>query len=194
MSRFRLNVRFTIASLAAPVAVLVLTFAAQADTKVPGPGTGPGKPISFAELRERCLHPETFDVQRAPQNIRVLCTDSRLVWAASAPGEVNLPCRRKVTSGLFADKFFVNAEQRELPIYAKSGSCHRFKEIEETLTVERPLSCAEILAIKGELTDFCSSVVEAAKGANPKLVEVRETGNVRDTCGAGGVQHLPGKR
>jgi len=174
---------------------LILSTASLAGDKVPvvpgTPGT-PGTPISFEDLKQRCLNPEQFDVQRAPQNIKLLCTDTRMNWLAAQPGEINLEAKRRVTTGIFADKFFVDAVETEIPIIAKSGSCHIYKEVEETITVERPLSCAEILAMKGELTDLCASVLDAAKGANPKLVDVRETGRQYDTCG-GVLQRGSGK-
>jgi hypothetical protein len=183
--------KFSMLILSAAAAMIVASVWA-GDQKPGQPGVGPinpGKPISWEELKARCLHPEQFDVQRAPQNIKIQCTDTRLVWAASAPGEIPLPGQRRVTSGVFADKFFVNAEVRHVPVFSKSGSCLRFKEVEENLTVERAVSCDEILAIKGDLSDFCSSASDSAKAANPKLLEVRETGNGIDTCGGPSVQH-----
>ncbi len=171
------------------VALSVLGASAMAGGK-PGTGPGtpgvPGKPISWEELRARCENPERFDVQRAPQNIRIQCTDSHVTWVAAMPGEVFLPGNRRVTSGVFADKFFVDARQHEVPIFSKNGSCHRFKEVEETMTIERPVTCADVLSMKGDLGEFCQSVLDSTKGANPKLIDVRETGRMIDTCGGNG--------
>jgi hypothetical protein len=167
-----------------------------AGSALAGPGQKPGqgnqKPISFDELKERCLHPRDFDVQIPPQNIKIQCTDQRTTWMAAQPGEVELPSQRTVISGVFADKFFVNAEQSQVPIMSKAGSCHRFKEVEETVTLELPLTCDQILGIKSSLAEFCTSQLDLAKGANPKLIETQETGNVIDTCG-GGAQQNGGK-
>jgi hypothetical protein len=143
-----------------------------------------GRPISWEELKDRCAHPEQFDVQRAPQNILLRCEDRRLIWQAAPSGEVALPGSRQVASGVFTDKFYVEAQRREVLVAGKSGSCHRFKEVEETLVVERPLSCDEVLGIKGDLTEFCASLTEATKGNNPKAVEWKDTQRVIDTCGA----------
>ncbi|OFZ53795.1 MAG: hypothetical protein A2428_02665 [Bdellovibrionales bacterium RIFOXYC1_FULL_54_43] len=149
----------------------------------PGQG-GPdhSRPISWEELRERCAHPDQFDVQRAPQNIKIQCTDIRREWLASAPGEIPLPGSRNVITAVFADKFHVGASARDVPLFSKSGSCLRFKEVEKSLTIERPISCDEILGMKGTSDDFCLSALDAAKGANPKLIEIRDTGNMINTC------------
>jgi hypothetical protein len=143
----------------------------------------PTKAITWDEMRDRCAHPEQFDVQRAPQHIRLQCADSRIVWLASMPGEIALPSSRMVTSAVFSDKFFVESMQKDVQILSKNGSCHRFKEVEETYIVERPMSCEEIMGIKGDLGDFCASSLDAAKGTNPKVVDQRDTGRMIDTCG-----------
>jgi hypothetical protein len=156
-----------------------------------GWGGGLGKAISFEELKERCIHPEQFDVQRAPQNMKLQCTETRLGWIAAAPGEMNLPARQMIVSGVFADKFFVNAEQAEMPVFAKAGSCLRFREIQETVTVERPMACNDLLSFKGSLAEFCGSVVAGAKSTNPKLVDSQETGRMIDTCGGSAIQINP---
>ena len=58
----------------------------------------------------------------------------------------------------------------------------RFKEVEQVLTIEKPLSCDEILNIKGDLGDYCEGATDLAKGVNPKLIDTHETGNAVDTC------------
>ena len=155
-------------------------------------GGKPGSPgnsrgISFEELAERCANPDKTDTQKAPQNIKLQCTDVRTEWVAAAPGEVPLPGVRRVVTALFADKFHVGANSREVPVFNKSGSCLRFKEVERVLTIERPLSCAEVLGMKGTPEDFCIGALDAAKGANPKLSDIKDTGSMINTCdGLGG--------
>jgi len=149
----------------------------------PGNGTpGNSQGISYAQFVEQCANPNGSAIQREPQNIKLQCTDIRSEWVAAAPGEVPLPGVRKVVTAIFSDKFHVGAVAREVPVFNKSGSCLRFKEVERTLTIERPLSCAEVLGMKGTPEDFCLSALDAAKGANPKLTDVRDTGNVINTC------------
>lgn len=182
------------------VMVLALSFSLSAafagDTK-PGEGQKPGvpgqtqKPISWEELKERCAHPEQFDVQRAPQNIKVQCSDVTHTWLPAAPGEVSLQGVRHITTGVYSDKFVVSTQESELPVVGKAGSCSRYKEVQQLLTVERSLTCDELLNVKTDLSDYCVSVLDSSKGSSSKLIEQKETGNVIDTCGAQGQQ--PGK-
>ena len=152
------------------------------DKKNPGAPT-PVRTISFEEMKERCAHPEQFDVQRAPQNIRVQCSDTQYSWIAMESGQFQLPARRKVSETLFSDKFFVATQNRDVEVAAGSGTCQRFKEVEQRFTIERTLTCDELLGIKGDLTDYCVSILDSSKGSNPKLVDTKDTGSVLDTCG-----------
>ncbi len=148
----------------------------------PQEGQARASAVAWEEFKERCANPEKFDVQRAPQNIRVQCTDERLTWMAAPPSELTLPCERRVGSAVFADKFFVAQSNRDFEVSAKAGSCHRFQEYEERISVERPVSCEEILAVKGDVHDWCASVLDGVRVTQPKMVERRETNRIFDTC------------
>lgn len=164
---------------------------ASADSK-PGdsgkPELGAAAPITWDEFRGRCLSPDKYDTQRAPQHIRVQCSDSTTEYVVGAPGQVQLAGSRVVSTTVLADKYYVAAGTEPVAVASRSGSCMRFKEVEKTLTIERPMSCAEIVNIKGSVSDYCASALDAAKSGQPKLVDVKETGKVIDTCGpqAGG--------
>jgi len=173
---------------------LMMTLGA-ANVFAAGPGPGPGdkagpgsRSISWDEFRARCANPRDFDVQVPPQNIKVQCTDDRTLWVASDPGTLALPSQRVVSMGVFADKFFVNTSQDLVPMATQEGSCHRFKEVEQTFTIEQPLTCDQILGMKGSIADYCVAVLDSAKGANPKLTDQKDTGRVIDTCGDGALQ------
>ena len=139
--------------------------------------------ISLDDFKFRCAHPEQTDIQRAPQNIRIQCTDDRHEYVATAPGSLDLPGARTVTAAVFSDKFNVDSQSKAVPGAGdKAGSCMRFKEVEQTLTIEKPLSCDDILSIKGDLSDYCQDATDLAKGVNPKLIDSHDTGNAVDTC------------
>jgi len=140
------------------------------------------KAIAWEEFRERCIHPEQFDVQRAPQNIKLQCSDRRLTWVAVKPGKMELPTEHHVKVGIFSDKFFVESAVKPMDSAVRPASCNRYKEVEQVFTVERSVSCEEVAAVKGDVGDFCSSLLERAKGTQPKLVEQRDTLRVMDTC------------
>lgn len=159
-----------------------------------GKGSGQAaSAISLDEFRERCLDPNKFIQQKQPQNIRIQCTDTQLEYVAAEPGYVPLGGARRVHSTLLSDKFVVAAgDGKDLPVIAQKGSCLRFKEIEKTLTVERPMSCNEIVGMKATVDEYCISALDAVKGKNPKLASVRETGKLVDSC-AGVMGTVPGK-
>lgn len=176
------------------IAALVMAFTASTafanDKTQPGkPGQQPVKQIDWEDLKERCMYPDKTDVQRAPQNIRVYCSDSYTSWVAMAPGEVPLPGNRTITTEIFADKFHVGEQTSEVPVLTKAGSCPNFKQVEYSITKEIPISCGEILGWKGTLPELCMTQLDKTKAANPKLVQQKDTGEVRTTCGDGGQQY-----
>lgn len=152
-------------------------------------GDGKGGPAKIArevtleEFKYRCENWEKTDVQRPPQSIRVQCTDNQLEWVAGAPGAVPLQGTRRVGTALLSDKFVVSGIQaKDVPVFAQSGKCLRFKEIQKDLTIERALSCGEILNMKQGLEEYCVGALDQEKGRNPKLIGVQETGRVIDSC------------
>lgn len=145
---------------------------------------GAVRSISFDEFKDRCANPDKYkgDVQRAPENIKIQCTDISHEFVADESGSVPLPAQRNVVTALFSDKFNVDADSKVYAEDAKGGSCLRYKEVAKTLTVEKALSCAEILGWKDDIDTYCASNLNALKSANPKLIDVKETGAVIDTC------------
>ncbi len=138
--------------------------------------------LSWEQFKESCLHPEQFHFQVPPSNIRIHCTDVQREYVALSPGQLPLPLKRKIISSVFSNKYNVIQNESISPITSKGGSCQRFKEVEKTLNVERILTCEDVLGIKSDLNDFCTSVLNAAKISNSKLMDVRDTGRVLDTC------------
>ena len=138
--------------------------------------------VAWEEFRDRCAHPEQYDVQRAPQNIKIQCTDRKLTWVAVNPSSMGLPTQHQVSSAVFSDKFVVDNSQRAFDSADRPASCHRYKEVEEFFTMERSVSCEEVISLKGDVGDYCNSLLERAKGSHPKLVEQRDTLRVLDTC------------
>jgi hypothetical protein len=151
-----------------------------------GPGSqGAPRLISFEEFKDRCANPDKYkgDVQRAPENIKVQCTDVIHEYVAEQSGSLPLPGARSVVTALFSDKFNVAADTQVFATESKGGSCLRYKEVEKTLTVEKALSCSEILGFKDGIDNYCSTNLDSLKSANPKLIDVKDTGAVIDTCG-----------
>jgi hypothetical protein len=161
-------------------------------TALAGVEAGPKDPahtpaLTWEQFKESCLHPEQFNNQVAPKDIRVQCTDVTRDFITASPGQVPLPGARRVVYAVFSNKYHVNADQREVPMLNKGGSCLRFREVERALTIEKRLTCEDILGIKSDLAEYCASSLMIAKGANPKLVESHDTGRVIDTCNGGAI-------
>jgi hypothetical protein len=160
-----------------------------------GDNVNPNTPsLSWDQFKDSCLHPEQFNNQVAPKDIKIQCTDVSREFLSSAPGQVPLPGNRRVIFAVYSNKYHVNAEQVEAPILNKGGSCLRFREVERTITVEKRLTCDDILGIKSSLAEFCASNLTLAKGANPKLIENHDTGRFIDTCGGSGAISDGGKK
>lgn len=192
------NEKFVFASF---VAILISSASAMANpihkpdpSKPAGSGEAHAAAVAWDEFRERCAQPEKFDVQRAPQNIRVQCTDTRMNWVAAPASALTLPCERRVGGAVFSDKFYVANSERDFEVSAKAGSCHRFQEVEETISVERPVSCDEVLGVKGDVHDWCSSVLEGVRMSNPKAIERRDTNRVFDTCADAKIRVVESRR
>lgn len=151
---------------------------------------GNKQPISFDEFRERCANPQHFIQQSPPTNIVISCRDEHTSWVNGASGEIPLESTRQITTQLNSSKWTVDGQARSVYAQGKLGSCVRFKEVVETFTAERALTCDDINGGKGKgvinLEEFCVQLVNGAKGnkpGKPKGGDLRETGRVIDTCG-----------
>jgi len=143
-------------------------------------------PVTWDEFQGRCANPSTYpDIQVAPQNITIQCSNYEREWVADAPGEIPLPSARKVTTAIFSHKFHVSANQVDVAALSKSGSCMRFKEVEHRFILSKTMTCDEVMGVKGSIEEYCTSILDGSKGsAAGKLVETQATGNMINTCGS----------
>lgn len=155
-------------------------------------GHGQMNTISWDDFKFRCsdAKDKPLNQQLKPAHIRLQCTNVEREYVPSDPGVLDLGASRHVLTTVLSDKFDVAVMGKD---YAPSGAaakaagtCLRYKEVERTIQVEKTLSCGEVVGIKGDINDYCAGALEMAKGTSPKLIETRETGAVRDTCGGGG--------
>ena len=72
--------------------------------------------ITFAELKERCLHPDQFNTQRAPQKILVQCTERTLDYVPASAAQIPLQGARTVVTSVMTDKFHIAASAVDLPV------------------------------------------------------------------------------
>lgn len=155
-----------------------------AGNKDDGNKAGPTQAISFEEFKGRCTHPKDYDKQVAPENISIACTNVESEFVPEAPGNFNMLSTRQITAGVFSSKWHVGGvDAKDVPVQQKSGSCLRYKEVVRTLTEARNVSCDEIVSMKGDLQDYCMSVLDSSKAQHPKMIDTKETGRIVDTCG-----------
>ncbi|MGK5082865.1 hypothetical protein WDW37_06140 [Bdellovibrionota bacterium FG-1] len=146
-------------------------------------GGGRSFSVTWDEFQRRCADADSFDNQRAPKEIKLQCTNVEREFVPDAPGVMDLALGRHVFTTVLSDKFNVVSMERGFAVATRPSTCLRYKEIEKTITIERPLTCQEVLSIKGEVADFCTSALDMAKHSNPKLIDVHETGVRTDNCG-----------
>jgi hypothetical protein len=166
------------------VSFVLSVASAFAGSKDDGNKAGPTQPISLEEFKGRCMHPRDYDKQVAPENISISCTNVESEFVPEAPGNFQMMSARQVTAGVFSSKWHVGGvDAKDVPVQQKSGSCLRYKEVVRTLTEARQVSCDEIVAMKGDIQDYCLSVLDSSKSQHPKLIDTKETGRLIDTCG-----------
>lgn len=149
-----------------------------------GGDNGPSFTLTWDQFKAQCQDPQHSPIQHAPENIVVQCTDVRHAYVPESSGNIPLAASRVVTTAVSSNKFYVRAESDAIDTQAGVGQCLRYKEVEESFTIEKALSCADVLSIKGDVKDYCASATDLVKNANPKVVNYKDTGALIDTCGA----------
>jgi hypothetical protein len=149
-------------------------------------GQNPQQPmitLTWDQFQAQCADPDNTPTQASPKNIELQCSDTRREFVADSSGDVPLAANRMVTTALSSNKFQVQSETHAVAEAASEGTCLRYKEVEESFSIQKTLTCSDILSIKGDINDYCASETDLVKGANPKIVNVRDTGATIDTCG-----------
>lgn len=147
-----------------------------------------GKPLAdFNEVRQACKDPAKYQNQIAPSNIQITCTDVQYNWLPAGNGNIEMATKRFITSALASDKYTVSPNTQEIKSGAQMAACPRFKEVTETVSVPKGLSCDEILSYAGSATDYCLALVNDVRANNPNAVAVAETGRLVDTCNGSAV-------
>jgi hypothetical protein len=139
--------------------------------------------LTWAQFQESCLHPEQFNNQAPPSGITIQCTHVSKEFVPDQPGQVALSASNVVVSSVISDKYHVSAQSEEVPMADTAGNCMRYREVEKVITKEVKLTCENVAGIESTLGEYCASVGNDAKAANPRMVETKATGRVIDTCG-----------
>lgn len=139
--------------------------------------------LTFDQFRESCTDPDSFGHQRPPEKIRVLCKNVYTGWNPIEAGGVSLSASRVLTGELFSDKYHVSSTDYDVEVPEMRAECPRFREVTETVTIERSMTCDQVMADERTLEDICLDVINDGVGQNPDMVEVEPTGRVYSVCG-----------
>lgn len=130
------------------------------------------KHVSWADLKAACESPERFHNQVAPQNIEISCQDTQTRYLPTASGTVDLPVNRWISSSVISDKYSVATHTDSIAMAKEIAACPQFRKVEETVTLNRGISCDEVLAYVGTATDFCMGLASELRASNPDAIRV----------------------
>lgn len=176
-------------SVFAVVALSSLLAVAGEDPRPDSAPAGTGAPqapsaltVSLDKFKQQCAEPNKSEVQRAPQDIKLVCRNHEVTWLAVAPGEVPLKSVRTVSTAVVSDKFRVAEVSKNVETLQAAGSCQRFQEVIEQYAVEVPVTCEQVLHDKIPVDDLCQNAIDESKDKNESAVQVSATGRFIDTC------------
>jgi hypothetical protein len=138
--------------------------------------------LSFDDLRVSCTNPAKFHNQIAPSNIQVTCKDVQTKWVADSNGTLTVPGAREVVTTIASDKYASPAAPGTVKVPDQALVCPKFKEVQETVENVRAVTCNDLVAFTGNVTEFCSGTVDALRASNPDAVKTTDTGRVLDLC------------
>jgi hypothetical protein len=138
--------------------------------------------LSYADFLKSCQDPTAYGHQRPPENIRVTCTNVQQGWEPIEAGSTTLDESRLLSTELFSDKHHIKRECFNLVVPEFNVLCPRFREVKETVTIDKTLTCALLLDDDRSLQEICTDAINEAVAANPDLVDVVPTGAVFNTC------------
>ncbi len=144
----------------------------------------PAQTISFNDLKRACQDPGAFHNQIAPANIQVACKDVATRWVPAGEGAVAMGNTRYVTTAVQSDKYTVGASTEAVAAEGQAGACPKFKQVAESVAVNRAVSCEEVVAFPGTGTEFCTLVLNELRTVNPDAIVVADTGKTVDLCAA----------
>jgi hypothetical protein len=154
-------------------AIILATGGAQAATN-----------LSFEDLKVACQDPSRFHGQIAPKNIEISCQETQYRWAPDKAGTVSLGTERQITSAVVSDKYSVAPTTAEVNMADEVASCPQFVRVKEELSLNRALTCDEVVAFAGTGADFCANLLTEMRAANAKAVHTTILEEERmSTCG-----------
>jgi hypothetical protein len=141
--------------------------------------------LTFDQIKDACQNPAKYQNQLAPANLQVTCEEHVSTWVPDVAKGMQLPRSRYVISSLSSDKYQVSPRTHAMDVDMYSAECPNFKEQVQVTTFSKATSCDELLAFKGEESDFCAQILDKARQDNPKIAQLNDTGRVVTFCSEG---------
>ena len=138
--------------------------------------------LSFDDLRASCTTPAKFHNQIAPSNIQVTCKDTQTKWVPDGNATLTAQAGRQVVASITSDKYASAPISGDVKIPEQALVCPKFKEVQETVESVRAVTCSELVAFTGTVTDFCSGTIDALRASNPDSLKIVDTVRVYDLC------------
>jgi len=140
--------------------------------------------VDWEELKDRCTNPVQGQRQIAPSNITLLCEDVKTLWRpVESENSMTLPTSRVVTSEVLSNKYEVKSSTQGLEgLAAYTPACPLFEEYRRVVAVEKVVSCDEVAAFEGTVTEFCLAHAAEVERANPDAAIEEATGRKFSPC------------
>ena len=139
---------------------------------------------SFDDFRDSCQNPGAHGAQRPPEAIKLQCKNVRTGWEQVESGATGLTETRVITAELFSDKFEVAAVDYNIATPEANVVCPRLREVVQTVSIEKSMTCDQILATEDGMDTICLAAINEAISANPDLVQTVPTGRLYSVCGS----------
>lgn len=138
--------------------------------------------LTYDDFKKSCLEENYLGQQRPPQKIKILCKNAMTSWQAIESGPLALEESRSINAELFSDKYHVSSADFQIATPEHVTTCPRFREVIQSVTLERALTCEQVKADDQDLKDLCLQVIDEEIAANSDLVEVKATGRTFSGC------------
>jgi hypothetical protein len=171
----------TFASLLIAVSVLAAESQSDKQTEAQKKG-GASVNLTFDQLKDACRNPSSFHNQNAPSNIQISCRNLTYKWIPDPDGAMTMAIPRHVTSSIYSDKYVVGSVTEPVGTPNQNVSCPRFKQVSQSVETVLAVTCDQILAAKGNLTDYCTAALDNMTKSNPASIVQQDTERTIDTC------------
>lgn len=141
--------------------------------------------LSFDQLKLACKEPGRFQNQMKPSELKITCSDRVYRWVPAGTAPMTMPSKRTVFFKVSSDKYTVPGSQQEIAAPELQTECPMLKQVEETTSISKELTCEQIEAFEGTTADLCVSYIDELRKENASSVEIRETGSVVSFCKPG---------